>query len=122
MSRKETFWIILLFGRALLEESTKRNPENIRPIVVLMDGQLSLWEAAKRLSKERIEILDLLHVTPRIWDAANLFCTLEDEKIDFVKNRVLRILEGKIKLDKQKILEFNEKFCCFFSVFNWYTK
>ena len=62
-----------------------------------MDGQPSLWTAAEKLPDDRIEILDLLHATPRIWDAAGLFYNKHEEKLEFIEDRVLRILQGKVK-------------------------
>jgi hypothetical protein len=81
----------------LITENEQRNTEGVKPVVVIMDGQPSLWKAAGKLPHERIEILDLLHATPRIWEAANIFHKKHDEKLLFVKNRVLRILQGKVK-------------------------
>ena len=81
----------------LVTENEQRNPGNIKPVVIIMDGQPSLWTAAEKLPDDRIEILDLLHATPRIWDAAGLFHTKHEEKLDFIEDRVLRILQGKVK-------------------------
>ena len=54
----------------LAQEVARRHPEAGKPIVLLMDGQKSLWEAGQRLLPQvsTIEILDLLHATPRIWE------------------------------------------------------
>lgn len=67
--------------------------------IVLMDGQPSLWEAAgKFLSLYRIEILDLLHVTPRLWTAAYLFHPKKGGgSASFVRKHVLKILRGKTR-------------------------
>lgn len=75
-----------------------RCTQNTTPVVIIMDGQKSLWGAAKKnLPQDRIEILDLLHVTPRIWNAANLFYSAgSDEALSFVKTRVEKILNGNI--------------------------
>ena len=41
-------------------------------------------------------ILDLLHVTPRLWKAAHVFhAEGSQEAEDFVRERVLRVLQGK---------------------------
>jgi hypothetical protein len=54
-----------------------RNPGGRKPTVMVMDGQETLWEAGlKHLPEERfeiIEVLDLLHVTSYLWEAAHLF-------------------------------------------------
>jgi hypothetical protein len=70
-----------------------------RPLILaLMDGQGSLWDAtADYFDVEVIEILDLLHVTPRLWKAAYLFYPKKSPEIlPFVKHRVRRILNGEV--------------------------
>ncbi len=81
----------------LVAENAQRNPEGERPLVIIMDGQRSLWTAAERLPEGRVEILDLLHVTPRIWEAAGLFYQKQEDKLAFIEDRVLRILQGEVK-------------------------
>ena len=78
-------------------ENKQRNPDNKKPLVMIMDGQPSLWTAAERLPENRIEVLDLLHATPRIWDASKLFYTKHEAKLKFIEERVLRILQGQVK-------------------------
>ena len=87
-----------IFGWLALE-SQERNEQGTKPLVVLMDGQSSLWEAAQReLPKPRVEILDLLHVTPRLWKAAYLFHPEgSSSAVRFVRERVLRILRGEVR-------------------------
>lgn len=59
----------------LADEARSRDPGELLPWVVLMDGQSSLWEEAKQALGEapRVEILDLLHATSHLWDAVHLF-------------------------------------------------
>lgn len=86
--------------RWLAQEVTQRNPGAHKPTVWLMDGQKSLWEAAERdLPQDNtVDILDLLHATPRIWEAAHLFYPRNsDQALDFVYDRVLRILQGDVR-------------------------
>jgi len=66
--------------------------------ILIMDGQPSLWKAGENyLPHSRIEILDLLHVTPKLWEAASIFCPrIQNEKIKFLYHRVLLILQGKV--------------------------
>ncbi len=69
------------------------------PVLCLMDGQISLWNLAKEKLGELkpIEILDLLHVVSRIWEAACLFCKEGGpEVVPFVRRRLEQLLEGKI--------------------------
>ena len=45
-----------------------------------------------------MDILDLLHVSPRLWEAAHLFHREgSDEATAFVRERMLRVLQGKAK-------------------------
>ncbi|MEG3930519.1 hypothetical protein [Microcoleus sp. B13-B4] len=80
-------------------EIKQRNPQAIKTLVVLMDGQASLWEQSVRslTQSNRLEILDLLHVTSRIWTAAHLFCEPNsNDAIALVKDYVLLTLQGKV--------------------------
>ena len=78
------------------ETESRRRPG--QPMVCLIDGQRSLWAScAAHLPSDRIEILDLLHVTSYLWDAAYLFhAEGSDEASGFVRDRVLRILRGEV--------------------------
>jgi hypothetical protein len=83
----------------LAQEVARRNPASHKPPLLLMDGQESLWEAGQRdlPPSDMIEILDLLHATPRIWEAAGLFYLRDSEPAwEFVYDRVLRILRGEV--------------------------
>lgn len=79
-------------------EIEDRAPALDQPILALMDGQGSLWDAASQhFDVETVEILDLLHVTPRLWRAAHLFYPKDSPEIlPFVKHRVRRILAGEV--------------------------
>ncbi len=82
----------------LVEEEARRNPKGDKDLVCLMDGQPSLWTGRKNhLPREDVvEILDLLHVTPRLWEAAHLFHREGSEDASaFVRQRLLGILKGK---------------------------
>ncbi|NUM36761.1 MAG: ISKra4 family transposase [Candidatus Brocadiae bacterium] len=77
----------------------QRDPDNSKKHIVLMDGQPSLWEAAKKyFSDDYIEILDLLHATPRLWEVANMMYHNDNEKLEFIRQRVLRILRGQVNI------------------------
>jgi len=67
-------------------------------IVCVMDGQPSLWAVRKTYlpGDNVVEILDLLHVTPRLWEAAYLFHHEgSEEAASFVRDRLLRMLRGE---------------------------
>jgi hypothetical protein len=85
----------------IMAQINARNPKNHKTCIALMDGQPSLWEELhRRVEKDFIvEILDILHVTPRLWDAANIFYPNDKvSQIIFMKDRVLRVLKGQVKL------------------------
>jgi hypothetical protein len=69
-----------------------------KPIVFLSDGQKALWEARYDWLPERVvDILDLLHVTPRLWQAAHVFYKEgSKEAEEFVRARLLQVLQGKV--------------------------
>jgi hypothetical protein len=81
-------------------EFAQRNPQLTRPTVCLCDGQEALWQACADsvLDEYRIDILDLLHVTPRLWAAAKLlYGEKSKEVLPFVRQRVTQVLEGKVE-------------------------
>jgi hypothetical protein len=86
---------------ALQNEVIERNREDsrwLRPMVCLQDGQEALWEARDRyLWPNMVAILDLLHVTPRLWQAAHVFHREgSDAAAAFVRERCLRVLQGRV--------------------------
>lgn len=81
-------------------EFAQRNPQGRRPTVCVCDGQEALWQACAEiiLDPERVEILDLLHVTSRLWKAAKLlYGDKGKEVLPLVRERVLQVLEGKVE-------------------------
>jgi hypothetical protein len=80
-------------------EFAQRNPRLKRPTVCLCDGQEALWQACADavVDEDRVEILDLLHVTPRLWEAAKLLFGAKGKQVrPFVRLRVTQVLEGRI--------------------------
>jgi hypothetical protein len=81
------------------EVDLRRRPD--QTLVHLSDGQPSLEEDRdKYLPRDRktVDILDLMHVNPRLWEAAHLFHPEgSDQATDFVRMRMLRVLQGKAK-------------------------
>ena len=66
-----------------------------RPVVCVMDGQEALWDGRGRHVPGAVEVLDILHVTPRLWQAAHLFHREGTPGATrFVRDRVERILGG----------------------------
>lgn len=78
--------------------NTIRRHKPGQKIVILHDGQPSLWrcEAAYQQGWDKIEILDLLHVLPRIWASAKIIAPQRVE--EFVKEQLLLLLTGSFKL------------------------
>lgn len=72
-----------------------------KPLVFLADGQEALWHAwhdwlPQRAAARVVNILDLLHVTPRLWQAAHVFHKEGSQEAEsFVRDRILRVLQGK---------------------------
>lgn len=83
----------------MTDEVTSRNADGKKPLISIMDGEQSLWRELKVFQDhlDRVEILDLLHVTPRLWDAAHLFCDSDKQAEQFVRERVTRILHGEVQ-------------------------
>jgi hypothetical protein len=74
-------------------------PAPPRERVLIMDGQEALWAAGRdHLNREGlVEVLDLLHVTPRLWRAAHLFHKEGTaEAAAFVRHRLGQVLNGQV--------------------------
>jgi hypothetical protein len=85
----------------MLEEIWARNRGFVKEMVHLCDGQETLWEARQRHLPQRnmVDILDLLHVTPRLWQAAHVFFAEKSPAAEqFVRARVLKVLQGQVEL------------------------
>jgi hypothetical protein len=83
----------------MLWELCRRNPRQGKETVYLHDGQESLWDACQQYLPQNnsVGILDLLHVTPRLWQAAHLFHAEKSQEAEtFVRERVLGILKGEV--------------------------
>lgn len=77
--------------------ATRRQPVEV---VCVMDGQPSLWELKERFQSDlpTVEILDLLHVTSRLWKAAHLFHPGDLPAAEaFVREQAGKILAGGAK-------------------------
>jgi hypothetical protein len=79
----------------------QRNPDASKKVVLLMDGQESLWKAGRVYLPEELaevtEILDLLHALGYLWEAAPLFHPNDsDAARTFVKAQARRMLHGEV--------------------------
>lgn len=72
-----------------------------QPLIRLMDGQKSLWDAADAClesvpSTHTVDILDILHVSQYVWRAAGAFYSAFEHREAFARDRLLRILQGDV--------------------------
>jgi len=92
-----------------LGQQVQARHQRAQPIVRLMDGQTSLWEAADacledilaelREAKQTVvvvDILDIIHVSSYVWKAAKAFYTHHEHQEAFAQDRLLRILQGEV--------------------------
>jgi hypothetical protein len=82
----------------LVGEVAQRNPDLAKPMVYISDGQESLWQARADWlpAYNSVDILDVLHVTPRLWQAAHVFHPEKSDQAEqFVRHHLLRVLQGK---------------------------
>jgi hypothetical protein len=81
----------------MAQEVAARNPEGTQPVVCLGDGERALWTATAQHLPGVIEILDLFHVTEKLWLAAHCFHKEGSAQAEaFVEERLRRLLEGKV--------------------------
>lgn len=68
-----------------------------QPLIRLMDGQESLWEAADIClnCESDADILDIIHVAGYVRRAAKVFHRHEEHREAFARDRLLRILRGE---------------------------
>ena len=81
----------------LYDELTLRNLGQDRPVICLMDGERSLWDAQRAYFPEAVGVLDLLHVLERVWAVAHCFHKEGSEEAEqFVEERLRDLLEGRV--------------------------
>jgi hypothetical protein len=85
----------------MAEQARRRNPNGKKELVLLMDGQESLWNAGWEYLPEALadvtEILDLLHAIGYLWEAAHLLHPNgSDAARGFVKEQARRMLHGQV--------------------------
>ena len=96
----------------MAEEIWARNRGFAKEMVHLGDGQDALWDARQHHLPRRnmTDILDLLHVTPRLWQAAHLFYPEKSAEVEqFVRERVLRVLQGRVEYVIRGLREMGTK-------------
>jgi hypothetical protein len=81
-------------------DAERRDPQHRRPVVVLLDGALGLWNLATQLFRpwKRVTcVLDIMHVVGSLWSAANALCG-EGSKAGkrWVQEKLTEILRGRV--------------------------
>src|ERR1700758_5067619 len=94
----------LLVGKVALflwlaDEVIRRNPEGLKPLIFLSDGERALHDRqGEYLPENAVCILDLFHVLERLWKVAWCFfdeATQKPEAQQWVEERLRKLLEGK---------------------------
>jgi hypothetical protein len=86
-------------GMAWLGEQVITRHKQWQLLLLLMDGQESLWDVAKLQfanDTQLVEILDIIHVSTYVWEASALFHKSHDQRTAFTRDRLLRILRGDV--------------------------
>ncbi len=83
----------------IVNDARNRDPDKKRPWVVLMDGDLNLWDLVGTVLKDvnYVGILDIIHVTEYLWKAATgLYGEKNPERKEWVYEHLLSILRGEV--------------------------
>lgn len=76
----------------------RRRPGQV--LIVLMDGQESLWQTIMlhlSFGARTVPILDILHALAYVWEASKLFSKDDAVRKAFTRDRLLRILRGDVR-------------------------
>ena len=78
-------------------ECQARDPARKKMLICLMDGEKQLWDLQKDWLGRAVGILDLFHVSERLWTAAHCFHReTSPEAVQFVERYLRMLLEGKV--------------------------
>jgi hypothetical protein len=87
---------ITLFDQ-MAEERARRDPLAKKITVCLYDGEPALWGCWQEFLPGSVGILDLFHVSQRLWVAAHCFHAEKSAAAArFVEERLRQLLEGKV--------------------------
>ena len=88
----------MVFAHMSDEIEKRRRPKQV--LIHLCDGQRSLEtdrQAYLPTDANTVDILDLMHAIPRLWEAAHVFHSEGSEEASlFVRERLLRVLNGEV--------------------------
>lgn len=87
------------FFRDLKLEVENRDPNKNKERVALVDGERALQKRVKKWLPGFVLIIDLIHVLENLWKAAYCFHTEGSQEAEnWVRERLLKILQGKVSL------------------------
>jgi hypothetical protein len=82
----------------LCAELDRREPTQQQSVIVLCDGERSLWTTfAAMLTRPYVAILDLWHALTYLWLAAKVFHGSKQAQEAFVTARLRLLLQGKVR-------------------------
>jgi len=82
---------------SLAVECQQRDPDRKKTLICLLDGERSLWDMQRFWFGRAIGILDIFHVSERIWGVAHCFHAKESEAAwQFATHHLRMILDGKV--------------------------
>jgi len=74
-----------------------RDPKRQKPVICLMDGEKALRSEQEEWLPRAVGVLDIWHVTERLWQAAYCFHAEQSpEAAQFVEDRLRALLQGKV--------------------------
>lgn len=83
--------------QTLAAQVRQRDPDSRKTLICLMDGQCSLWERQATYLPDAVPILDIFHVSEKLWEAAYCFHSQTSREADrFVEQYFRLLLEGKV--------------------------
>ena len=88
----------ILEGTSWLAQQIEARIAPMQTLILLMDGQEALWDAANVCLEgtKAVEILDIIHVASYVWDAASLFETTQENRMAFTRKWLQAILNGRV--------------------------
>jgi hypothetical protein len=82
---------------SLALECQQRDPQRKKTLICLLDGERSLWDMQRFWFGRAIGILDIFHVSERVWEVAHCFHKRESEAArQFATHHLRMILDGKV--------------------------
>lgn len=85
----------------LSNQASQRNPQGKKPLVLIMDGQESLWNSGLEYLPENefdvVEILDLLHALSYVWAGVHLFFPKKSKQAEaYARKLIQRVLDNDV--------------------------